>query len=105
VHAEGEVRDDGSWLVTARVQVHDTSSAWSGRPTVVFGAETGGGSRVRWSTLEAVKNCRVDGGAVQIDRGVKQATFKGSTDPASHPVPAGSSAISVELRDAHQMNA
>jgi hypothetical protein len=73
---------------------------------VVFDAETGGGSRVKWSELEGTKDCTVeDHDHLVIPPGVKDARFRGTTNPGSHPVPASASAITVDFRDAQMTSA
>ncbi|MDP9280023.1 MAG: hypothetical protein M3P00_11450 [Gemmatimonadota bacterium] len=103
--ASGRVDGDGAWVVEGRLRVHSNDTGWRGRPVVVFDAETGSGSRVKWSTLEGVKNCAADGDHLVIPALVKDVRFRGVTDPASHPVPAAASAISLDFRDAEVSNA
>jgi RNA polymerase primary sigma factor len=99
--ARGEVDEDGRWKVTATVTVKpDKHVRWRGKPVVVFGAETGGGVRVRWQSLEAGKNCSVEDDALVLVPGKRQAEFTGLTEPSSHPVPARDAAIQVDFRAA-----
>ena len=102
--ARGEVDASGRWVVEATVTVHPTPGArWRGRPLVIFDAETGGGSRVEWAELEAVKNCSIDDAHLIVSAGKRQAAFRGVTDPTSHPVPAAEAAITVDFRSAERI--
>ena len=103
--ATGSVDDDGAWVIEARLRVHQNESGWRGRPVVVFDAESGSGSRVKWSELEAVRNCAVDGEYLVIPASVRDVRFRGVTDPGSHPVPAMSSAVSVDFRNVEERGA
>src|SRR5262249_32092687 len=59
----GKVDADGRWEIEATVTVQpDKSVTWKGRPVVIFNGESGGGTRVEWETLDAVKNCTVENG-------------------------------------------
>jgi hypothetical protein len=104
-NAAGSVDDDGAWVIEARLRVHQNESGWRGRPVVVFDAESGSGSRVKWSELEGVRNCAVDGDYLVIPAGARDVRFRGVTDPASHPVPAMSSAVSVDFRNVEERGA
>jgi RNA polymerase primary sigma factor len=99
------VDDYGAWVIEARLRVHQNESGWRGRPVVVFDAESGSGSRVKWSELEGVTNCAVDGDYLVIPAGARDVRFRGVTDPASHPVPAISSAVSVDFRNVEEQAA
>jgi hypothetical protein len=71
----------------------------------VFDAESGSGSRVKWAELEGTRNCTVADDYLVIPAGARDVRFRGVTDPASHPVPALSSAISVDLRNVEERGA
>jgi RNA polymerase primary sigma factor len=103
--ANGKVDDEGRWQVRATITVKpDSKVRWKGRPVVIFDAETGGGTRVSWESLEAGKNCSVeDGDVLVLTPGKRQAEFTGVTDPESHPVSASSAAINVDFRAAERI--
>lgn len=103
--ADGEVNEDGAWVVEGRLRIHENESGWRGRPVVVFDAETGAGRRVKWASLEGTKNCHADGDCLVIDPKAREARFKGVTDATSHPVPASVSAISLDFRNAEATDA
>jgi len=104
-HATGAVDENGAWVVEARLRIHKNDSGWRGRPVVVFDAESGSGSRVKWANLEGTKNCTVDDDYLVIPAGARDVRFRGATDPGSHPVPAMSSAISMDLRNVEEPGA
>jgi transcriptional regulator with XRE-family HTH domain len=100
---DGKVDDQGRWEVTATVTVKpEPNVTWSGRPVVLFTAETGGGTKVGWEQLEAVNNCEVDDGRLVISTGKRQARFRGVTDATTHPVPAGQAVIGLDFRGAER---
>ena len=103
--ATGVVNEDGAWIVEVRMRMHENVSGWTGRPVVVFDAETGSGNRVKWAALEGTKNCTAQGESLVINAKARDVRFRGTTDPASHPVPASSSAISLDFRNAEELSA
>jgi hypothetical protein len=103
--ATGLVDDNGAWVIEARLRIHKNESGWRGRPVVVFDAESGSGNRVSWAELEGTRNCTVDGDYLVIPAGPRDVRFRGVTDPVSHPVPALSSAISVDFRNVEEQGA
>jgi hypothetical protein len=62
----------------------------AGRPQLVFLGESGGRSRVRWRELEPVGSgiAISDDGMVVISPQTRTVTFRGITDPDTHPAPA-----------------
>ena len=103
--ASGEVDGEGRWSVRATITVKpEEAIRWRGRPVVVFDAETGGGTRVAWQTLEAVTNCSVEDGLLVLSPGRRHAEFAGLTDPDSHPVRATDSSITVDFRAAERIS-
>lgn len=91
------VKDDGAWHVEATIRVPNPEPRIVGRPFVRFQGETGSGAKVRWRSLEAVKDCSVESGTIVVAEGKRTARFRGVTDPSSHPVPSRSAAVSVEF--------
>ena len=87
------------WVVTATVRLKKPAATPTRVfPEVQFAAETGGGSRVPWASLEGVKDCA--GGpkdGLLIPANKRSATFEGRTDPNRHPVPAAESCIRVDI--------
>jgi hypothetical protein len=97
----GSVDRTGAWVVEATVRVKAApGKVWRGRPVAIFNAETGTGQLVKWSNLEAVKGCKIEGDYVVIPAMVREARFRGTTDPTDHPVPAADSTLSVDFRTA-----
>ncbi len=91
----------GRWVVTeARIRLKPRKSARKVFPAVFFLAETGGGSPVRWLTLEAVKDCQAtaDGQGLEVPAGVREVRFRGVTDPATHPIPAADSCVLIDIK-------
>jgi transcriptional regulator with XRE-family HTH domain len=99
VDPTGVVNNSGAWEVEATVRVKPSpGKVWRGRPVAIFNAETGSGEIVAWAKLEAVRGCKVSGDHLSIPAGVREAKFKGITDPAGHPVPASDSTLTIEFR-------
>lgn len=98
-----EVRVDeaGRWVVRATLHAPPPAGkTWSGRPVVVFHAETGAGRAVALESLTALDNCDVVDGRLKVTLGKKQATFEMRTDPSSHPVDAHESSVTLQFRAA-----
>jgi hypothetical protein len=95
---EGEVDELGRWVVHGKIRLKPSKWPMRVNPEVSFLAETGGGTRVSWQELEATKNCTVDGTEIIIPANTREARFSGKTDPASHPVPATESCVSLDIR-------
>lgn len=91
------VNDDGAWHIEATIRVPSPGARIVGRPIVRFQGETGGGTKVSWKELEAVKDCTVETDSVVIASGKRTARFRGMTDTTSHPVPSSGAAISVDF--------
>lgn len=95
----GILRDDGSWSVSARIRVKPGDSRWRVQPVIVFEQESGGGAVVDWKSLEPENNCSIDeSGRLVIAPNVREASFKGTSDPQSHPIDARESSITIDLR-------
>ena len=66
-------------------------------PSLSFEQE-GGHYGVRWSRLEVAEGtAEVRDGGLLVPARTKRISFKGSSDPASHPVEAGSAAVFVDV--------
>jgi transcriptional regulator with XRE-family HTH domain len=97
----GEPDDQGRWIVEATIRVRldeQDRRAWRIQPVLIFTAETGGGSIVRWEKLEGLKDCSADGNRLVIPPDKREARFRGVSDVGSHPVPTAYSSVTVELR-------
>jgi transcriptional regulator with XRE-family HTH domain len=106
VEQHGIVDGDGRkarWNVEARIRLKSSERETVITPAVVFVAETGGGTTVRWDRLEPISNCTVDGQDLRIPPRRREISFRGVTDPASHPVPAHDSSIIVDIRKVVQI--
>lgn len=88
-----------SWVVVVRAVMKNRPEGWRFRPVPRFvGVE--GGEPIGWAHLEPVSNCAIEGGYVLVDGApgaarTLRATFRGVTDPATHPIPAFRSALDV----------
>ncbi len=98
VRATGKVDSKGAWDVNATVRLPDARSGWRVEPILVFTAETGGGTSVQWSAIDAQPPCTVEGSTLVIPPGIRDARFHGVSDPESHPAPAADCAVRVDLR-------
>ena len=96
---QGEVDARGRWEIRGKIRLKAADRPTRVVPAVLFLAESGGGTPVRWESLEGDAGCVADGRCLVIPANTRQATFTGRTDPASHPVPARESCIQVEIRD------
>ncbi len=98
---DGEVDAAGAWSLRVRVAVPQQDDPWHLSPTACFGAGgSGSGSPVRWAELTAVENCSFAGDVLVVEPGVRYAMFSGVTDVNSHPVTAGRTNVTVNLRKA-----
>ena len=89
---------DGKWQVEAKVRLKPTDREILVSPAVLFVGETGGGRPVKWQQLEGVTNCTAEGSELRISPRAREFTFRGSTNPDSHPVPATESSVVVDIR-------
>jgi transcriptional regulator with XRE-family HTH domain len=97
------IREDGAWELEGVVRLRgDLSRTVVGRAQLVFLGESGSRSRVRWSTLEAVKNCSVEDGALVIAPHTRSATFKCASDPTSHPAPSRDAVVTILFQPARE---
>ena len=104
---QGEVDADGRWDLTVDLAVKAQPGAeWLMRPTCLFQTESGPNKKVEWLSLTAVSNCEiVPENRLKIPLGRRTARFRGISDPASHPLPAGEAAVSVDLRQVEKSSA
>jgi transcriptional regulator with XRE-family HTH domain len=102
--ASGRPAADGSWPIEATVSLpvpkRRRLREWRLTPVVKFAGHQGSGIRVAWApgTLEAVKDCRVEGDQLIADIGTRTLKFRGVTDPGSHPVDASLATLVVDVR-------
>jgi transcriptional regulator with XRE-family HTH domain len=88
----------GKWLIDGTVSL-PPGSAWSFRPVLKFGTESGPDIAVNWSELRAGSRCALHGDRLVSKAGARTATFQAVSDPDSYPVAAGRARIRVDLRD------
>uniref|UniRef100_A0A7C4LML3 XRE family transcriptional regulator n=1 Tax=Schlesneria paludicola TaxID=360056 RepID=A0A7C4LML3_9PLAN len=89
---------DGQWQVEAKVRLKPVDREILVSPAVLFVGETGGGLPVKWERLEGVANCTAEGFELRIPPRVREFTFRGATNPDSHPVPASQSSVVIDIR-------
>lgn len=98
------VQPDGSWLLDGRVRMRKPLGPLEFDVTPVFAGLEGEGERIRWRDLLVGQDgSRIAGTRVRV-RPVANAkhsivTFRGFTDPQSHPVPASMSAVRVDIKN------
>jgi hypothetical protein len=94
--ASGTIRER-IWVIEAEVSIEPVATPLIVTPILSFEQE-GGRYNVRWTSLEVADGtAEVRDGALLVPPRTKRLTFKGSSDPASHPVEAGSSAVFVDV--------
>jgi RNA polymerase primary sigma factor len=98
VEQSGSVDDQGRWQVKARVRMKPRKTPVRLAPAVFFLAETGSGQAVAWEWLEPIRNCQLARGELLVPPDTREVQFRGSTDPRTHPVPAGESCVVVDIR-------
>ena len=91
------VNESGAWVVEGTVRVPRPTKPVVGRPVLRFEGETGAGTRVEW-TIEPIKDCTAAEGVLTIESGRRTARFRAVSNPATHPVPTGRAAVSVEFK-------
>ncbi|MFW6695841.1 helix-turn-helix domain-containing protein [Streptomyces sp. MAR4 CNX-425] len=94
---EARVLGSGAWHVHVTVRVPEAQDDWQLTPVAKFDVRSGGRPSVRWATLSATENCRVESGKLVIAPHVRSAEFTGVTDPATHPVRSGFARLVVDL--------
>ncbi len=94
--ASGAIQD-GAWVIEAEVSIEPVSTPLLVIPSLSFEQE-GGHYGVRWARLEVAEGAaEVRDGGFLVPARAKRISFKGSSDPASHPVEAGSAAVFVDV--------
>jgi transcriptional regulator with XRE-family HTH domain len=91
------IREDTAWIVEGKIKVPE-DRLWKMEPTLRFAAETGSGKTVHWD-IEAISGCYIEDGKLIIDPGIREAVFKGISNPESHPAPAKDTSVKVILRN------
>ncbi|WP_093841321.1 helix-turn-helix transcriptional regulator [Streptomyces aidingensis] len=99
-HMDGKLDDGGAWRVRVEVKLPRREDAWLMTPVAKFDVRSGKRPTVGWAELIAGENCRVEQGMLRFEPGARTASFSGTTDVASHPVPAAVSRLVVELQKA-----
>jgi RNA polymerase primary sigma factor len=89
------------WSVQVGVRPPD-SKPWRIQPVLKFAVESGGDRPVPW-TIEAVERCTVTAdGWVNIPEGMREAVFRGKSEPSGHPVTPNEAAVTVSIRSAER---
>jgi RNA polymerase primary sigma factor len=105
VAPRGHVDESGSWDIEATIRVRPDGRAWRMRPILSFAAETGAGLTVEWERIEALSSCTVDSeNCLLIAPGIREARFRGVSNPSSHPVPAVDSTVTVDVRSVERFS-
>ena len=93
-----KINDDKAWEVLFNVQMRGRDSGWVFRPELVFLGADGRAVPVEWRELEVIDGCELD----ELNAIVRTPTsghircsFRGVTDPGSHPLPARNASIDV----------
>ncbi|WP_330242201.1 helix-turn-helix domain-containing protein [Streptomyces sp. NBC_00525] len=91
------VDENGAWCVTGEVKI--PAGGDGARPTPVAKLDVRSGPRpvLEWAQLAGVHNCEVVDGSLHFAPGARKATFRGTTDVATHPVKAVYTGLVVEL--------
>jgi len=94
--ASGAIRE-GAWVIEAEISLEPVATPLIVTPILSFEQE-GGQHRVRWARLEITEGtAEIRDGGLLVPPRAKRISFKGSSDPASHPIAAGSSAVFVDV--------
>jgi RNA polymerase primary sigma factor len=94
--ATGAIQD-GAWVIEAEVSIEPVATPLIVTPTLSFEQE-GGRYNVQWAHLEVADGvAEVRNGGLLVPPRTKRITFRGLSNPASHPVEAGSSAVFVDV--------
>jgi transcriptional regulator with XRE-family HTH domain len=103
VNSTGRVESD-KWHVTGTIRVTKPGEQeYRVSPVMIFLAESGGGKQVQWESLTPGKGCRVEGKRLVIDPKTREATFEGTSDSTSHPIPATESNIMIDIRQIEEL--
>jgi transcriptional regulator with XRE-family HTH domain len=95
---EATVGDDGEWRITAEVSIPRGDEVVPMVPVAQLDVRSGGRPKLEWAELVAVEGCEVADGTLLFPSGTRRATFRGSTDVASHPVRTTLTRLVLELR-------
>ncbi|WIV60604.1 helix-turn-helix transcriptional regulator [Amycolatopsis nalaikhensis] len=91
------IGDDGAWNVSVSLKLPDIEDPWSLTPVAKFDVRSGSRPDVPWRLVSA-ENCRIEGGSLVIEPGVRTASFTAITDPSRHPVPSRLSRLVVDVQ-------
>lgn len=91
------IDDDGAWNVNVSLKLPDVEDPWSLTPVAKFDVRSGSRPDVPWRLVSA-ENCRIEGGNLMIEPGVRTASFTAITDPARHPIPSRISRLVVDVQ-------
>jgi RNA polymerase primary sigma factor len=95
-NANGTIEDD-AWVIDAEISIEPVGKALLLTPTLSFEQE-GGQFGVRWARLEIMDGtAEIRPEGLLVPPRTKRVIFKGFSDPRSHPVPATSSAVFVDV--------
>jgi transcriptional regulator with XRE-family HTH domain len=95
---DATVGDDGEWRITAEVSIPRGDEVVPMVPVAQLDVRSGGRPKLEWAELVAVEGCEVTDGTLLFPPGTRRATFRGSTDVASHPVRTTLTRLVLELR-------
>ncbi|SED32472.1 helix-turn-helix domain-containing protein [Rhodococcus koreensis] len=96
----GQIDHTGAWHVAVTLKVPESDSERLLTPVAKFDVRSGGRPTIRWQELDASEGCRIEGGSLAIEAGVRSATFVGVTDPSTHPVHGRHARLVVEVQAA-----
>ncbi|WP_333774531.1 helix-turn-helix transcriptional regulator [Streptomyces sp. IBSBF 3136] len=95
---DAAIGTDGEWKITADVKLPRAEELPAMTPVVLLDVRSGSRPRLDWADLVAVEGCEVENGVLRFVPGARRATFRGSTDPTSHPVRTELTRLVLELR-------
>lgn len=95
---DATIGDNGEWQITAEMKIPRGDEIVPMVPVAQLDVRSGGRPKLDWAELVAVEGCEVEDGTLRFPPGTRRATFRGSTDVASHPVKATFTRLVVELR-------
>ncbi|MGD9485649.1 helix-turn-helix domain-containing protein [Streptomyces sp. TRM70308] len=99
-HVSAHLENTGAWNVTATLRLPDAEDPWLLTPVAKFDVRSGGRPTVAWSLLVGSENCRVEGGNLVVEPGVRTAVFTGVTDPSTHPVQGAFARLAIDILSA-----
>ncbi|MER5210356.1 helix-turn-helix transcriptional regulator [Streptomyces sp. NPDC002838] len=95
---DASIGADGEWQITAEVKLPRGDELPAMTPVVLLDVRSGSRPRLDWAELVAVDGCEVEDGVLRFTPRARRATFRGSTEVASHPVRAALTRLVLELR-------